>query len=331
MLAKVGLLFAAVYATAFALVWFVPEGNDYGRITVSKQERLRGLDSPKIVLVGGSNMAYGIDSPMIESATGCPVVNMGINGYFGVRYMLSEVRDAIRPGDIVVVAFEYDNYFKSVDGTARDHIVVIKNYPDAVRFFTPTQQLAILGEMPFVAHQKALRLMRTAVVSAKEALMGAEDEGALIDIRSIESFGAFNPQGDIVAHLGVTWPYQIEQGIFTDTVDADIVPEMAAFSAEMRAREADVMVSYSALQRSFYAQHQVMVDSLHDRVTAAAEITAPSRPTNYVFDDTMFFDTVYHLNAEGRALRTQRLIADIESQFGAHERCGGAQTAQTGD
>src|SRR5690606_19069199 len=108
------ILFLATFATIVLIVLLIPEQNDYSRGTELKHNRLAQIDTRKIVLIGGSNLSFGVDSPMIQKATGCPVVNMGMNGYFGVRYMLEEVKAHINPSDIVVLSFEYDNLYKSV-------------------------------------------------------------------------------------------------------------------------------------------------------------------------------------------------------------------------
>ena len=43
-----------------------------------KYERLTSLEEPKIVIIGGSSAAFGLDSAVIEEHTGMPVVNFGL-------------------------------------------------------------------------------------------------------------------------------------------------------------------------------------------------------------------------------------------------------------
>src|SRR5688572_19607287 len=88
---EVLLLVLVAMATMALFVLVVPEVNDYHRASVTKHQRLSALPSPKIVLAGGSNLAFGIDSQMIEKATGRKVVNMGMDGYLGARFLLAEV------------------------------------------------------------------------------------------------------------------------------------------------------------------------------------------------------------------------------------------------
>src|SRR5688500_9034323 len=73
-------LVAGTFALIAGVVFLVPEGNDYGLATVLKHDRLARDVPRKIVFIGGSNLAFGMDSGMVEKATGLPVVNMGMNG-----------------------------------------------------------------------------------------------------------------------------------------------------------------------------------------------------------------------------------------------------------
>jgi hypothetical protein len=330
LLLKVAALLAGAYALALAIVWTVPEVTDFGHVSVLKHERLEALPSPKIVLIGGSNLAYGVDSRMIEEATGCPVVNMGMNGYFGVRFMLEETRPSLRAGDIAVLAFEYDNFFKSVDGTAGSLLGLVKSNPRVISALSLGQRLDVLGGVPQVAQQKVLRLIADQVETWRVAVIGARDPSGLDEIRGIESLSGFNAEGDLTSHLGVDWPYELEREIISteDNIETEALVLMQDFTRDMNARGVAVLASYTPLQAGAYAENRGVYEALHERIGAMAPLAAPSAPSDFVFDTTKFFDTVYHLNAEGRPLRTQRIIEDLQSQFGERANCPLGQTAQ---
>jgi hypothetical protein len=40
-----------------------------------------------------------------------------------------------------------------------------------------------------------------------------------------------------------------------------------------------------------------------------------SKPDDYCFPKSYFYDTAYHLNASGRELRTEKLICDIGNRM----------------
>ena len=54
--------------------------NGYCASLIDKVNRLKSINEPKIVLLGNSNLAFGIDSKMLEESMNMPVVNMGLHG-----------------------------------------------------------------------------------------------------------------------------------------------------------------------------------------------------------------------------------------------------------
>lgn len=311
-------LLAGAFATALAIALLVPEANDYNEAARIQHRALVAPEGAKIVLVGGSNLAFGIDSAMIEEATGCPVANMGMSGTMGVRFMIDHVAPHLRAGDIAVLAFEYDSFFKSVEGTPSAHVVVTKAAPALMPYYTWRQRLEMLKAVPFVAQQKILRLIG-------QAYDGIVDPASLTPglIHSIETVAGVTPNGDLVSHLDVVWPYDLEDGYDATNLplDTEIVPLLQSFAAEMNARGVRVVMSYTPVMRDYYERHRASLDRIHDLVESAPPLVAPRPPRDYVFERDQMFDTVYHLNAEGRELRTRRLIGDLERLFGDDAQC----------
>ncbi|MGE3309983.1 MAG: hypothetical protein AB7O66_08435 [Limisphaerales bacterium] len=84
--------------------------RNYLAEAVPKHRLLESTQSPKVVLVGGSSMAFGIRSDRLEAALGRPVVNMGLASGLGLEFMLAEVEPRMRAGDTVILGFEYDHF-----------------------------------------------------------------------------------------------------------------------------------------------------------------------------------------------------------------------------
>ncbi len=318
------MLATAVFATAAAIVFLVPEQNDYNLGIELKHHRLAEFDTRKIVLVGGSNLSYGVDSKLLQKATGCPVVNMGMNGYFGVRYMLEEVRREINPADIVVLSFEYDNLFKSVDGSPASHLAIIKARPAVLSYLSFSQKLEAIAAIPTVAQTKIIRLIGELITSVKEPIAGKSyHSDPSIDLNIIESLKSFTPEGDIVGHLGAVWPFDREAAVVPEgaTVDPEMITLMQAFAAEMQMRGVPVIVSYTPFMREAYEELEGDLAQFDAMIRSSPPLTVPSSPSSFVFDQSLFFDTVYHLNERGRTLRTQKLADDLIATLGARARC----------
>ena len=73
-----------------------------------KHKRLTSLKEEKIVLIGGSNLAFGLDSEKLQEYVGMPVVNYGLYATIGTKAMLDMSRSHIKEGDVVVICPETD-------------------------------------------------------------------------------------------------------------------------------------------------------------------------------------------------------------------------------
>src|SRR6185503_7764309 len=91
------LIFALLQAAMLAaLLWQfydVRHVSPLSPATVVKHQRLVSAPSPRIILIGGSNLLFGIDSPMIEQQTRYHPVNMGLVGGLRLDYIINEIKD----------------------------------------------------------------------------------------------------------------------------------------------------------------------------------------------------------------------------------------------
>ena len=78
---------------------------NYQASLIDKNERLCSIDGAKIVLVGNSNWAFGVDSQKLEEAMGMPVVNMGMHGGIGNPFNEQAAVQNIHEGDIVIISY----------------------------------------------------------------------------------------------------------------------------------------------------------------------------------------------------------------------------------
>ena len=73
-----------------------------------KYDRLYSTEGEKIVVIGGSSVAFGLRSDILEEYAQMPVVNFGLYAALGTKLMLDLSRDAIGEGDVVIITPEID-------------------------------------------------------------------------------------------------------------------------------------------------------------------------------------------------------------------------------
>jgi hypothetical protein len=305
-----------VAAVVGGIVLLVPDENDYSRASILKHERLAQLPSPKIVLVGGSNLAFGVDSQKIEQELDCQVVNMGMNGWLGIRFMLEEVRGTLKSGDTVVLSFEWDNFFKPVEGHGPSFLGIIKTNPAALSFLTFEQYKFLLQAFSEVAKEKMGRLIKQELIRAgirKQESTARELRGAFLN--AIEALEGFSPHGDLISHLSVETPLPFPLGqdlIQKGTpVEKKAIEMMVEFAKEMSSRKIDVLVSYPPIPPDVFERHSDSLNDIHRLLSKHKELSIPRDPVEFVFDRVNFFDTIYHLNRYGRPVRTHKVIEDL--------------------
>ena len=75
----------------------------YNASLIDKIDRLEAINEPKIVLVGNSNLAFGINSEEIEDSFGMPVANLGLNSELGNPFLEEMSKLNVNEGDIYIL------------------------------------------------------------------------------------------------------------------------------------------------------------------------------------------------------------------------------------
>ncbi|MDR0723550.1 MAG: hypothetical protein LBF75_12320 [Treponema sp.] len=71
-----------------------------------------------------------------------------------------------------------------------------------------------------------------------------------------------------------------------------------------------MILSYPSYEEASFAASAELIRTLEGILRE--QIPVISRPETYCFPRDWFYDTVYHLNKEGRQQRTEALLGDIE-------------------
>ena len=98
---KLAVLFSALIV--FSVVVIGPQYQEsYQAALKDKVDRIMSIDEPKIVLIGNSNLAFGMQSQLIEEEFGMPVVNLGLHGSTGHPIIEEVAKLNVNPGDIYI-------------------------------------------------------------------------------------------------------------------------------------------------------------------------------------------------------------------------------------
>ena len=78
-------------------------GQGYNASLIDKAERLKSVSSPKMVLLGNSNLSFGLESSLLQTRFGMPVINMGLHGGAGNAFHEEMAKIKVEKDDIYIV------------------------------------------------------------------------------------------------------------------------------------------------------------------------------------------------------------------------------------
>lgn len=291
-----------------------PDPHSYFAAFLDKERLLATTQAPRVLLVGGSNVAFGIDSEALEAATGLPVVNLGLHANLGLRLMLRQAEMGVRSGDHVLLVPEYQHFTGSpLDGSPKELAAVFEFDHNLPRLFSsPGQYWTLLLGLP--------QLEPSRLVWIQRALGQGPD---LVYRRD-----AFNAHGDVVSHLGLGNGDGGTRRLFLPGESRALVDEAFNLVSEavsnLQSLGGKPLITYPSISTKAYVDSATTIVKIQSKLEAMpmARVLGSPQEYGYLLPPDRFYDSPYHLTRKGRQERTQRLIE--------HLRMAGLATTASG-
>ncbi|MBQ6450650.1 MAG: SGNH/GDSL hydrolase family protein [Solobacterium sp.] len=295
------LLVSGLCAVFFALV--PPEYERiYTQAMVDKVARLHATEGPRIVLVGNSNLAFGINSPEIEETFGIPVVNMGMHGGFGNAFDEQVCTLDVHEGDIYVIAH---NTYSDDDMIPNPELVwmTIENYPELHQLIRRKDYMNMARAFPRYAFKATVKWVREQI-SGHEVIVDGTD--------GFMSRAAFNEYGDDV------YPRPENDFLFTEgsvplpQINDLCVNRLNALNAELVQKGARMVIAAYPIGDGEFTPAREEYEAFQKELAERLDAEVISDFTDYFYDYSLFFDSNLHLTDAGAEMRTQQLIQDLK-------------------
>ena len=296
-----------------------------------KYAYLYSVEGPKVVLISGSSMAYGMDSALLSERLGMPVVNFGLYAGLGSRLMLDLSRDAIGEGDIVIFAPETDSQAYSLFFNARNTLQALDADRSMLSGIDSDNYPALWGGLWEFCEGKLeyLKKGEKPDVSGTDMRRANFNEYGDLDVNLFPRNGIIK----LMRRLGYdnTTPIRLSASIVSD----DFVSFFNDYVKEMEKKGARVWFSFSPMNRGaivapdyVFVQGTVAFPRLTDEevksyadaflsdLEGLFDCTFISDPNDYIMEPKYFYDTNFHLNNDGVPVRTNQLADDILAALG---------------
>ena len=292
----------------------------YGELD-DKYDALYSAEGEKIVIIGGSSVAFGYDSQTLSDLFGRPVINFGLYAALGTKLMLDLSEDAIGEGDVVLLAPELDAETLSLCFNGGATLRALDEKPAMIGKIKRDNYSALWGALWSVTGEK-LRYLKN----------GAPDPDSVYNSRN------FNAAGDLVykrdanvmnGYYDPTTPIIPDESI----VSPDFLDYLNAYIDRVRKKGATVYYAFCPMNAMALTAHNengeespLALDALETEVgETAISITGVSlsahavarcdrfesflsrnlhckilgHMTDFVYPPNYFFDTNFHLNETG--------------------------------
>lgn len=271
-----------------------------------KYQRLYSIDEPKIILIGGSSVAFGYDTKLMQARLGMPVVNFGLYASLGTKIMLDLAADSIGEGDIVILAPEMDPQTLSL-------------YFNGESFWQAADSdFSMLSK---VDYDNCGAVLGNYWGYVKEKLYYLRTE--MLDPEGVYNEASFDEYGDIIYER----PYNQMKMDYDPTmiltlepsiVDGAFLDYVNAYVAMAEAKGASVYFTFSPMNKMALAEGTTdeSLWDFFDYMSEVLDCEVISDIGDCILDAGYFYDSNFHLNDSGVVVRTASLIKDIRRMLG---------------
>ena len=265
---------------------------------IEKDSLLRSISKPRIVFIGGSNLAYGIDGEMIKDSLNLYPINTGIMYAIGLKAMLNNYLQHAKKGDIVIVSPEYDHFFGD-----------FYNGNQSVLYYSGVDNpVNPLAELDWEQIRKVVPFFPKYVFRKVDI---REYFGFSID--SLFNRNSFDQYGFLQGHWGFrSKPFKSDSEL-TEPFNPEVIESLSQFQKQLESRSCKLFISPPAYNASSASNRLEQIKRVTEELEKA-NIPVLDKFENYIFADTLFYNSPYHLNEIGAKRRTVMIINSIKAQ-----------------
>ena len=266
-----------------------------------KHQLLNSINDTKIIVLGGSNVSFGLDSKVIENQLSMPIVNMGIHAGIGLEYMVNDIKPYVKKGDIIVLIPEYEHFYKD-DFYGEMELVqmVFEIEPQSKKLLNSKQWMHLLKYLPTYSAKKIKNFIPTLFNKKVEQ----------IDIYHRKSFNAY---GD--AYLHWTLPDQnylhAPKSNNIENVNNEVIVFLKEFKLYTEKNGARLLIFPPVIDKTSF-NNKINIITKIAKELKNNDIAFECEPISFCYNDSLFFNSYYHLNKLGVDKRTLQLLKDLD-------------------
>jgi hypothetical protein len=268
--------------------------TDYMAAIINKHEYLQSSGANRLILAGGSSMAFGVNSEILEEELHTKVVNLALQAGLGRDFIMNEIASVVKKGDIVLLGLEYQLY----DDDYKPNVDLIHH---TQTLYSPAKEYYKLdvADLTLINIQKFRKYFQPKSEKVNE----------------VYNRHAFNRCGDVIGHL--KFPARYTAGNVSLNIASINKALMGIKNLHKKCQEAgaSLYILFPCYPATDYSKHRNAIEKIKSEIAIyLPEIKVLNTPETFVFENGYFFDTEYHLTALGRDQMTNKMKGILKSQ-----------------
>jgi hypothetical protein len=276
------------------------KANDYLLAIEPKHQLLEKLPSPRIIFMGGSSVAFGIDSKSIGDSLGLNGFNLGLHAGLGLQFMVNEALEMTKPGDILVVSTEY---FLG-EGQMKMLAYMRHNFPASEQYMNLNA-----SEKISYPYELAMDNILSKNSRVQNTFLKGKKTVVKQDTNNVYKKNGFNERGDYELHLDQEarpWGIFVKYDQKDEPYSSGI--QMLNKLASLKEKGVQIFYVFPGYPLEEYNRFQKPLQSFENQLKAGLQFPVLGKVTDFLYPETDFYDTVYHLRRKGRSERTKTLV-----------------------
>lgn len=290
-----------------------------------KDHLAASISGPKIIIAGGSSSLYGIDNQLIEDITGYKVANIAVHAELSAKFQYFKIEEHMKQGDIVVMPLEFpyyegklkDWFYNNIMAWGYDYYLSKLSLSELFEFIMSVPETRIYEGVFQRQRKHRLPLSKEkAIQQFNSQLSTGGQKWRGYGFRSLDKHGSINvaegPTKKPLSYIRKGYDYLPDNMAISDT--------FLSFYSELtdlvEARDGKLILTWPVTLRNWRLnlsnpKHQQKLMDFKNRL-AEKGINICCNPALFNLDVNFFFNTNYHLNTDGGAIRSQNLAVCID-------------------
>jgi len=300
LIVKILIFTSIIFIVSYCTLYLNPDyKKEYVTGIIPKLDKLKSVKKKtKIVVIGGSNASFGIDTGLMERQLGVPVVNLALHGGLPMKYIIEQAKPFLNKGDILILSKEYSGiksqYWDQMNDIELPKIVT----------YDLSQVKVILSSRKLFESTITGIFKTIKYYISKFPIEGKKGKKS---VYSLEAFAGDNLKSEYL--LGKYEKKTKEHSIPKLNNNSILMNGLREYKEYFDLKNIKFYLTPPVIIKGYYKDEVIL--PYWQNLSKFSGIPMLNDDKKYTLDRKYFFNSHYHTNEVGRNLRTNSLIEDI--------------------